>query len=560
MSQSVVPATSTPGEWLRRAFRARATGGEPWNLAILAVSLIILAPFIFTLVLALSGKAPAFGHILSTRLGEHVATSAMVTFGALAFALPAGTVAAWLTTQTRFPGARFFGWALVLPLAVPGYLAAAAWGELLDVAGPVQGLVRGLTGWQAGDYPVFGIRSVPGLAFVLGTSLYPYIYLAARVAFLGHPATLAEAARSLGLGPVAAFWRAGLPAARPAILAGAALLGMECLADYGAASLFGVPTLSVGVFRAWESFGDLTSAARLGMLLALFAALLVTLERIGRAGARFSGSGRSTGRVAVPVRLSPMAAAGAFGLCAALLAFGFGIPVARLVALALAADFQGQVVRALPLLGQSAALGLAATSVTLIFGLMLAACAERFPLARAAGWAASLGYAVPGAVLAVGGLGVITAARALGVGLSLTGAGALLILLWAYCARFTAASFTPFEAAYARLSPHPGEAARSLGAGPGRRFLEVEWPLLIPATLTGGLAVFVDVMKELPATVLLRPFGLETLALRAYGYAKEERLAEAAAPALLLILAGLAPVLLLARRMRRGSPGTGDMS
>lgn len=554
MSLFAAMAANRPRGMLRRTWGARDIGGA-WNFAILAMALVILAPLIFTLALALSPNAPAFGHIVATRLGEHVFTSLIVLAGALAIALPAGTVTAWLTSQTCFPGSAFFSWALVLPLAVPGYLAAALYGDLLDVAGPVQSLARELTGWRVGEYVSPGIRSVPGLAFVLGVTLYPYIYLAARVAFLGQSAALAEAARSLGAGPVSAFWRASLPAARPAILAGAALLGMECLADYGAASLFGVPTLSVGVFRAWESFGDLASAARLGILLAGIAALLVTLERIGRAGARFSGPGRSNGRTATPVILPPGAALAAFGLCALMLAFGFGIPVARLVALTIGSDFAGQTLRALPLLAQSAGLGLAAAVLTLALGLMLASCAQRFPLARATGWAASLGYALPGAVLGVGGLGAIIAAREYGISLALTGTGALFILLWAYGARFTAASFAPFEAGYARMGPHLREAARGLGAGPVRRFLEVDWPLLVPAALAAGLAVFVDVMKELPATVLLRPFGLETLALRVYFYAREERLVEASAPALLLIFAGLLPVLLLARRMRRAGHG-----
>lgn len=536
-------STHTPG-------RFRLPGVSLADLPGLLTGLVIGAPLLAALLTGLlAGGGEAWEHIVATGLAGYsagtLATLALTSGLILLTAVPA----AWLVTMYRFPGRGLFEWLLILPLAAPGYVLAFAYADLLSVAGPVQSALRDMTGLGARDYWFPNINSLPGLGFVLAGALYPYVYLTARAAFTTTSICALDAARTLGARPRRVFLSVAVPTARPAIAAGLALALMEAAADYGAASFLGVQTLTVGLVKAWSSFGDAGAAARMALILLAIALLLQALERIERGEA---GSEATSKRWQVIDRqkLTGPAALGAFTLCLGIFAWGFAVPIARLVWLS--AETGAPVASIWQALSNSVTLAFIAAAIGFLAGLVIALGVHtRRPGARLARIAAAGGYAVPGAVLALGGLIVLER-----LGLGLVGPLALGVLIWIYVSRFSAAGAQPMEAALARAPASMGQAARSLGAAPLRRVREVDLPVALSGALVGGLILFVEILKELPATLMLRPFNWDTLAVRAYAYASDERLAAAALPCLMITGAGLVPVIFLSWRLSRARPGS----
>lgn len=510
------------------------------------------------------GRAWAtLGHLAATVMPAAALESAMlvalVTLGVAVL----GATAAWLVAAYEFRGRSFFEWALLLPMAMPAYIVAYAYTDALQFSGPVQSALRAWTGWGPGDYVFAQIRSVPGAAFVFTVVLYPYVYLLARTAFLARTASMQEAARSLGMTPLRAWWHVDLPLARPAIVAGSLLALMETLADYGAASYFGLQTFTTAIYRAWFSHGDRVAAAQLSVVLLLVVLCVIALEQRARGRARYFAAPNSI-RPAVRQPLQGVRGPLAALACCVPLGLGFVVPVVLLLRLMPPweqIDVSGlqQALANTAFLGVAAALMVVGVVLVMAYVLRYAPQPARLPAlaARALG----LGYAVPGAVIAVGVLIPLAAFdNALDAwvsslwgghtGLLITGSVAA--LLYAYLVRYFAVAHQPIEAGLARVTDSMEASARCLGASPAQAFARVHLPLILPSVLAAALLVFVDVVKELPATLVLRPFDFDTLAIVAYHFASDERLGHAAAPALAIVAAGLLPVLLLSRVIGRG--------
>lgn len=519
------------------------------DLPALGAALLIGAPVAAALLGGLFlGGGQAWDIVVETRLVSYLTNTLLVLIMAAALMLAGAVPAAWLVTVHEFPGRRIFDWALVLPLAAPGYVIAYAYADLLGVGGPVQSALRDATGWAARDYWFPDIYSAPGCAFVLASCLFPYVYLTARAAFTTQSICALEAARSLGADQRQAFFRVALPGARPAIAAGLALALMEAAADYGAADFLGVRTLTVGLVRTWSSFGDAAAAARLSVFLILIAVLFRWMERAGR-GAGGVQASSIRWRTLTRERLTGGAGIAAAGFCAALLILGFLAPMTRLIWIAL--EQQASVAPLGQALRNSVTLAALGAGFAFILALIIALGARNLrPSAGLARFAAASGYAVPGAVLAAGGL---IALKYLPV--TLTGGAAVVMLVWIYASRFTAAGAEPVTAALMRAPVSLGYAARSLGAGRAARLFRVDAPIALSGAAAGALILFVEILKELPATLMLRPFNWDTLAVRAHAYASDERLAAAAAPSLLIVAAGLGPIIYLCRQLARSRPG-----
>jgi iron(III) transport system permease protein len=515
--------------------------------------MVLVLPLVAVVLAAISGGGEGWRDAVATQL----IPSTLTTLGLLAlsavFMLVTAVPAAWLVTQYRFPGRGFFEWALILPLAAPAYVLAYGYLDLLKVGGPVQSALRDATGWGARDYWFPDIASLPGAAFILSAALFPYVYLGARASFVTQSICTLDAARLLGAGARRRFLHVALPAARPAIMAGAALALMEVAADYGAASHLGVETLSVALIVNWEGFRDPGPAARLSLILLSLVFVLFYVERAlrGRAGVQATSS---RWQQIERERLPFWPAAGAVALCSGLLLLGFLVPMARLVWVAIETripigDFSAATRNSVLLAGLGTLAGLVIAIIAAL------AMRRAGALGRVTRFAVSSGYAVPGSVLALGALAIIAAAQNAGLVGGRTVAVSLLFLVWVYASRFTAVGANGIEAALARAPASLGQAARSLGAGPVRRLTRVELRIALSGLLSGALIMFVEILKELPATLLLQPFDWETLAVRAYNYASDERLASAALPSLLITAVGLLPVIVLSRALSLSRPG-----
>jgi iron(III) transport system permease protein len=534
-----------------------------WIIAALVIAALAGLPIAAILVASLSGGIGALAHLARTVLGEYVWNTGLLMLLAGTFAALVGTGCAWLVAASDFPGRRVLGWALVLPLAVPAYIAAYIYADMLDFAGPVQTALRGFTGWGARDYAFPEIRSLGGGALVLGLVLYPYVYLLARTAFATQSLTQFRAARSLGAGPARAFRQVALPAARPAIAGGLALVLMEVLADFGVAEYFAIPTFSTGIFRSWLAMGDKPAALKLAAVMLLFVVALVALEAATRAGRSDSRDGLTARAGAEPlVALSPLGKALAFIACLAPVLLGFVVPAGYLGMMAMSDVALAATGNLAAYAADSLWLGLAASGVCLVAALLLAFARARSPSRLTAGAIrlGTLGYALPGALLAVGLLAPLGAldqslTRFARDGLGWTGGllltGTSAILVYALSVRFLTVAYNSVSGGMARIPPALDSAARSLGAGPARVLARIYTPLLAPSLAGAAALVFIDTVRELPATLILRPFNLETLATRTYRLASDERLVEASIPALILLAAGLLPVLLLNRLSRR---------
>ena len=539
----------------------RLLGRVGWlGLASLVAAALIAAPIVAVVATALGPGEGAWRHLVQTVLGAYVRNT-LLLLGAVALGVVSiGVLSAWLVTTYRFPGQRVLEWALVLPLAVPAYVMAYAYTDWLQFTGAVQTWLRAATGWHAREYWFPEIRSLWGAAAMLSFALYPYVYLITRNAFLGMSRSALEAGRLAGLGAWGTFFRVALPLARPAIAAGTALALMETLADFGTVSYFAVEVFTLGIFKAWFGMGDLVAACQLATCLLGFVAVVLALERWNRGSARYHAT--TPRKPEAAQRLRGAGATAAFAACVAPVVFGFLLPVGILLQLALTDPAARWGPRVFALVGNSftvagvTALVAVATATLMVYAARL----SRRPLVAGANRLAALGYAIPGAVIAVGILvplgkvdNVIAAwlETALGVKVGLLLTGSIAALVYAYVVRFLAVALQPMEAGLAKVTPSMEDAARSLGAGPARALARVHAPLLAGSLLTAALIVFVDTMKELPATFALRPFNFDTLAIEAYNLTKDERLGEAAVPSLVIVGVSLVPLLALWRRILR---------
>ena len=509
--------------------------------------------------LFVGGTSATWAHLSATVLPEYIANSVWLCLGVGVGVALVGVTTAWLTAMHDFPGRRVFEWALVLPLAVPAYVMAYVYTDFLQFVGPVQTFLRDTFGWAHGDYWFPDIRTLPGAMLMFVCVLYPYVYLLARTAFLERASGMLEAARTLGLGPWRAFFAVSLPLARPAIVAGVALALMETLADYGTVAYFAVNTFTTGIYRAWFSLGDRVAAAQLAAMLLAFVLFLLTMERISRGRARYHNTtGRN--RPMAGARLKGLAASLAVLACLLPLLLGFLLPAGLLLKMALTEGDAQFGERFLTLSRNSFVLAGVTAAIGVLLALLLAygARLSRTTLASGLNRLVGLGYAVPGAVIAVGVLIPVTrldnwlAGQWLAwfghnPGLLLT--GGIAALIYAYLVRFLAVALHTVESSLGKITPSMDDAARNLGLGQGETLQRVHAPMLRGSLLTAGLLVFVDVMKELPATLVMRPFNFDTLATQAYTLASDERLAEASTAALAIVVVGLLPLIALSRQV-----------
>lgn len=525
------------------------------------VAVVVATPLLAVAARLLAPAGETWAHLVATVLPDYLRGTIVLVLGTTLLAILLGTVTAWLVATADFPGRALLDRALVLPLAVPAFLAAHGWSGMLDATGPMQQLVRALGPADDARFVQVTVAGPVAAVAILALALYPYVFLTARAAFRDENRTFLEAARTMGQSPFDALRRIALPLARPAIAAGAALVAMEALADYGASRYLGVTTLTTGVFRAWFGFGDLDAAARLSALLMGAVLALLLLERTLRGRRRWSGGEA----VARPIARRQIKGGGrwlATLACAVPVLLGFGVPVFQFLwwsARTAAGELDGAFARlALTAVGLAAAAAVIAVGAGLViaWAVRLARSALTLGAARVAG----LGYAMPGAVVAVGVLAPLSLLdRGLGsvIG-TITGTppglllgGTVAALLFAYLVRFLAVAHLPLEAGLAALPASMDDAARTLGASPRRLLHRVMLPLLAGPLGAALLFVFVDVMKELPITLALRPFNVDTLATQAFQLAIDERPAQAAPYALAIVLVGLVPVLLLDRLARR---------
>jgi iron(III) transport system permease protein len=532
-----------------------------WTIAVMSIALLIVTPILVVFSSIFTPSATVWQHLLTTVLPDYVLSSLCLMLGVGCCTIIIGVGTAWLVTLCRFPGQRWLEWGLLLPLAAPAYVLAYVYTEMLEFYGPVQSSLRAVFGWTSvGDYWFPPVRSLGGAIIVISLVLYPYIYLLARVAFLEQSVCTLEASRCLGCDPWKSFTRVALPLARPSIMAGLALVLMETLNDFGTVQYFAVNTFSVGIYRTWFGMGQPVAAAQLSALLLIFVLLLIGLEQRSRQQTKYYQIGRY--QRSTKFQLQGWSAIAAGCCCLLPIALGFLIPAGRLLYMAITEDKHPFNQRFWELSQHSLILAIITATIAVIIALIMA-----YGLRLRSNWGmqaavktASVGYAVPGAVIAVGVLfpiGAIDNAidagmrSTLGISTGLLLSGTITVLIFAYLVRFLAVSYQTVESSLGRIKPHLDDAARSLGSSATRTLLQVHAPLLSSGLMTAAILVFVDVMKELPATLIVRPFNFDTLAVEVYRLAADERLAEASAPALAIVAVGILPVILLSRQISR---------
>ena len=550
-----VVTSANPG--LAQPLLAKRTS-KRWMLSALITTAIVALPVLSVLVLAFFPEENIWPHLLDTTLPRYLSTTLKLMAGVGVLTLVIGLATAWAVTMCEFPGRKFFEWALLLPFAIPAYVIAYVYTSLLDYAGPVQGALRDWFGWaNASEYWFPEIRSLEGAILMISLVLYPYIYLLARAAFLEQSPSLFSVSRSLGHSALSTFFRVVLPIARPAIAVGLSLVLMETLNDFGTVDFFAVQTLTRGLFDTWMNLGNLGGAAQIATTMLIFVVILVTLERYSRRrqqqfAARDNRDPIQRFTMSLPRQMICVAT------CSVPLVFGFIIPAATLGYYAWdyfdeswTPDFIENTFNSL-FLSSAAALTTLLIGVTLAYSRRLHNTRGMQILMRLS----SLGYAMPGAVLAVGVIvplagfdnwldGLMRDYFGFSTGLLLSGSA--FALVFAYTVRFLAVSAGSVESALQKITPSMDMASRSLGHTPGGTLIKVHLPMLRGTLITAALVVFVDCMKELPATLILRPFNYETLATYVYQFASDEMLQHSALPSLIIVLAGIIPIILMNR-------------
>lgn len=531
--------------------------GRPnsWSLFILAIVLLVGTP-VFTIILQLfRGGGDTWSHIVETLLLSYMGNSLLLVFLVSIISLILGISAAWVVSITDFPGRKFFEWALILPLAIPTYIAAFAYVGLFDYSSYFQQLMLKL------GLPYLDIMNLWGLSWVMSLVLYPYVYVVARTAFLNQSQSLLESARILGVSSWKSFYKIAIPVARPAIIGGLTLVVMEVLNDYGAVKYFGISTFTTGIFRAWFSLGDANSAVNLSAILLVFVLFLIYIERIQRGKASFDGNQKS----AKPLKryqLSNGKQLIAFLICLIPFLGGFILPLYKLILWSTQTahkivnwDFILMIINSFTL-ASVAALICVFLSVLLIYSVKLNSGMVFRSLAKVA----TMGYSIPGAVIAIGIMipfifidnfliNLIQHLFDHRLGLILS--GTLFALTFAYIVRFIAVAYNPLDGGFKKTGPNIEEASRSLGAGSWRTLLRVYFPVIRNVMLSAAILVFVDVLKELPLTLILRPFNFHTLATKAYDLASDEMIAESANPALIIILVGIIPIIIMSKMISK---------
>ncbi len=507
------------------------------------------------------GAPGVWGHLASTVLPLYIANTLWLIVGVGAGVVVLGVGTAWLTAMHDFPGRRVFEWALILPLAMPAYVIAFVYTDFLQFVGPVQTTLREMTGWSKADYWFPDVRSLGGAIAMFILVLYPYVYLLSRGTFLARSASLLEVGRTLGVGGTGVFFRLALPLARPAVVAGTALALMEAIADFGTVSYFGVPTFTTGIYQAWFSMGERVVAAQLAAGLLGFVILLLLLERNSRGRKRFHETSQ---RIRPPARrrLAGFKAAGATAACFVTVGLGFLLPAGLLLEMAIVEGDAQFGPRFIQLAANSVTLAAITSVLLLVLAVLMAYNARLNPSLISVGLSrlVGLGYAIPGLVIAVGTLiplawldnvlaAWIKATFGVSPGLLLT--GGITALVFAYIVRFFSIGLQTVDAALLKVRPAMDDAARSLGCGAAETLTRIHVPILSRGLFTAALLVFVEVMKELPATLVMRPFNFDTLATQVYNLAHDERLSEAATAALVIVAAGLVPLILVSRGIAR---------
>ncbi len=543
-------------------WRARRRSSPVWTAAAAIIVLIVLAPVVSVAVLALGPSSSALPQLLRTILPSVALNTLVLAALVGALTLTIGTATAWLVTMYRFPLRSVLDRLLVLPLAMPAYIVAYCYADLLDYAGPLQTALRSSFGWQGpGDYWFPNVRSVGGAAVIIASVLYPYVYLAARASFVQQSVCALEVARTLGRTPLQTFWAVALPLARPALIAGVALVLMEVLNEFGAVRHLGVLTLSASIYDTWLQRSDLGGAAQLALTVLVFVVMILAAERALRGGAL---THHTTGRYrSIPFQdIEGWKGWAAAAACALPFVIGFAGPFTILLGQALRFGVGGNAGSFTSAAFNSATLAAIAACITVLLALLLS-YARRVAangLTRFAVRAAGLGYAIPGTVLALGLLVPLASfdnafdafmRSATGISTGLMLSGSMFALTMAYVIRFLTVALGGVEAGFERISPNLDAAARALGETALSALQRVHLPLLLPALGSAGLLVFVDTIKELPATLLLRPFDFETLATNVYGFAALEQVERGAASALAIVATGLIPVLFLHKAVAR---------
>ncbi len=528
----------------------------------LLIGVLLGLPILSVIGQSLFAGVESISHLWNTVLSEYISNSLMLMLGVAVGTLLIGVPTAWLTTMCKFPGRDWLNWALLLPLAMPAYVIAYTYTGILDYAGPIQSALRELTGWGYGDYHFWDVRSLSGAILMLILVLYPYVYLTARAAFFEQSSLSMEVAKSLGYSTPKAWFKVALPLARPAIIAGVTLALMETLADYGTVQYFGVSTFSTGIFRTFYGLGDPASAALLATGLLTFVAALIFVERYSRRGIAYHQS-KSTPKVRQLIELRGFHALMATLVCALPFLLGFMLPALQLLFWSL---FEAELdwPQFINLAWNTFYLAALAALIAVILAITLA-YAQRFEKQRVVkliGQFAGLGYALPGTIIAIGVLTpliwfdhqLIKLFNWFGIAnIGLLWSGSIVALLIAYAVRFLAVALGTVQAGLNQISPSIDYAAKSLGRSTWNTLRLVHAPIMRSSLFTALLIVFVDVLKELPATLMLRPFDFNTLAIRAYELATDEQLIAAAPPSLLIVVVGLIPVLLINRAITRSA-------
>ncbi len=538
-----------------------------WNSLLVFISLLFSIPLAIVFGSLFFPEYEVWEHLRATVLIDYIGNSFALLIGVGFFSLLIGVIPAWLVTMYRFPLSRQLEWALLLPMSVPAYIIAYTYTGALDVAGPLQVTLREITGWQYRDYWFPEVRSLGGAIAMLSLVLYPYIYLLARAAFIEQSVCVLEVSRTLGCNAFGGFRRVALPLARPAIMVGLSLVVMETLADYGTVQYFGVSTFTTGIFRTWFGLGNSLAAAQMSALLLVFVAVFLYLEKRSRKQARYHHTSSRYSSL-MQQRLTKGHGVIALIICAAPLSFGFIVPVSLLINWAIDTY--------LDVLGKDFyllffnSLFLAFITSMLAVGIALfMAYSNRNNqslLNKIMVRLVSMGYAIPGTVIAVGVLIPFAwfdnsldnfLIENFNISSGLLISGTVFILVFAYLVRFLAVSINTIEAALVKIKPVMDEVAKTTGMHTINILRSIHMPMMRGSLLTASLLVFVDVLKELPATLILRPFNFNTLAVRTYELANEELLAEAAVPALAIVIVGIIPVIIISNSISRSRPGHG---